>query len=1232
MNPSPSEADLPATGLIVLRASRLEALVEPLDTLLRAVPPAEPLAPQFVVAAQPGVRDWLAMALARRRGPAGVLANVEFLLPWQWVESCLWGPDEATLRRRWTRTALIWRIEALLRDPGAIVGLDFAPLNDYLGGAGSSPAALARRRLQLAERLAGLLSRWLVYRPDWLEAWQRGADPLPQQPASAGLYGPLWRTLVAIHGEAHRVQRLRARLRADRRIEDGQGDQPLHLFGLAHLPPPEFALLERVAEQRCVLLYVPDPCREYWLGLEQAPLRGVQDPYSALAECAAEERGRLAALGRPPALSASAHPLLAAWGRMGQHFVMALAGLQRVARDLRHHGDAEPALPAHRLARLQQGIRELRPELAAEDLAGPAQWARARLDASLRAHACHTRLRELEVLRDALLDALSADATLHPADIVVMAPDIGAYVPFLAAVFGPPGDAEARLPWHLHDAPVAASHRVFSLFQRLLALPGERLSAATVLDLVSVDECAGALGLDAEALALLRDWLAGSRIAWGLDGDHRARFEVPALDLQTFAWGLDRMLAGYVLEDAPNSEAQQVLQLPDGARLLPLRGIGAPQAEVLGALDSLLRCLAQWIDAASAGPQPASVWLERIEALLDALLRVDRADRQAERAEIVLHQLLRRLVDEPAQAAVDGERFDPELDYAVVRERLELALTELPAEQRLLLGGITFCGMVPQRAVPFRFVAVLGLNEGEFPRGGPEGNLDLAALHPRIGDRDARSDDRYLFLETLMSARDRLHLSWIGEGVQDGQPRNPAAPLAELLAELDRHADFGEAPPADPRQRPWIVVHPLHPFDARCFDGSDPALASFDARAAALAAPSAQTAFALAPDSATVPAAAPAAEAGEIAGPLELELLRRWLKRPAQALLRDRLKLALSRLEDQALLDSELLDGALEPQQALARRQFLEELGRRVETGRWPELPEHPPERLLAAGLAPPGPPAQAAWQRERAAVAALRQTFDRALDDLAAVHGSLEGLRPTALDIAPEQVGLPLQGRIGGLLLSTGGASGSRLALLPAALPKPGADPPLKALADLHFGERLPLFVDWALAQLALGPDYVVYLLLLGKPGTGRAWDAKLSAWSRRLVRADAAERAWRLEQLRDRLRELLDLRALLMASGQPGYLPRSSTEAAQATKAEPLALELLWERIEGRLYGTDERPGEIAHDAGYTRLLLGRRGLDPDWDEAGLQAFCEVAQRLQACMELDADDAVDAAQEGAG
>ena len=286
----------------------------------------------------------------------------------------------------------------------------------------------------------------------------------------------LWRRVVTAIGQAHRGQRMRelagrlASLRAD-------PEQPaLHVFGVSHLPPDALAALRGLSSTRRICVYFPDPCRELW-----EDLRDRRSVYAA-----ALDGGAYLDIG---------HPLLAALGRIGQHFCMQLNELPAEC-DLRDHFDelADGLLPSRSplLARLQHSIRTLRPHWLARrgDDGGDL-----RRDASLRVHSCHTRLRELEVLKDALLDALATDPSLHPRQIVVMAPNMALYAPLLPVVFGEPGDAGGRLPWQLADVALVRTHPLLSAVRELLDLPTQRISRSQVLALLALPAVARRFGL-----------------------------------------------------------------------------------------------------------------------------------------------------------------------------------------------------------------------------------------------------------------------------------------------------------------------------------------------------------------------------------------------------------------------------------------------------------------------------------------------------------------------------------------------------------------------------------------------------------------------------------------------------------------------------------------------------------------------------------------------------------------
>lgn len=1138
-------------GMVVFRASRLEQLLLPLQKIMDAAPPAALLAPHELIAAHPGMRRWLGRELAVRAGPKGVAANLRIELPSLWMDrlaSEVLG--ERVAARPWRRELLRWRIHEHLE------AIDDERIRAYLAG---DAASRARRRFQLADRLARICSQYLVYRPDWLAAWAAGHPTRPD----GGFLATLWRRLHADIGRPHRGERVQALVQA---LDAGSHDlprEPVHVFGIAHLAPAELAVLQAVSRHRPVVLYVPDPCREHWGGLT-SPLAALRlqvaaDPTAATSESLFLDQG---------------HPLLGAWGRMGQHFVLALDELEATI-DLRAGEDASTHPPATRLEAVQESIRRFDPALIGEVAADP------REDASLRVHACHTRLRELEVLRDALLQARVDDPTLRPADIVVMMPDIHAYLPLLPAVFGPPGEHAGPLPYHCADVAVARSHPLFEAFRRLLELPTARLSAAEITDLLALAPVATRLGLAEADIELLGGWISESRIAWALDAAARGRFGVPAIAEHTFAWGVERMLAGYLVGalDEGGDAGFAALELAHGPPVAPLAGVHGPQAALLGQLDRLLLELAEAARDA-AGPRRASEWAARLTARIDALLAPAPGDAEGREAMAALRQFVDALASEPAAAGLD-----PELDFSVVREILLAQLDRVPARQRFLLGGVTFCGMVPQRAIPFRMVAVLGLNDGEFPRAGSDPGLDLMLRHPRLGDRDVRSDDRYLFLETLMSARWRLHLSYIGLGVHDGKPRNPAAPLAELMAVLDPDAAVpstaSDRAEGERQCRPWWVRHPLQPFDARYFDGSDPVLFSFDAALAKMrgtgAAP--PTPFLPLPQPRSGPPVPPPPAS------VALSAVLGYFSDPARHLLESGLGLRLDALGEGRLRESEPLDPSFEALDGVRRRLFLQAARRHPH-----RLPDHPPGWLALTGLLPPGRAGEEAWQAECAEVQAL-------LDSVAAPHpaqplfaAGLPESRP--LRIARAVDGWQLEGELRGVHET----AGARWLL---------SVQPGRSEDALDFRARIGLFLSWALLRLETPATRAVLPALVCKPGKPGcdAWSRALAAWDIRYRSADAAGQAAHLADLEARIGALVAFHQVSCRQPQ-WYFPRTSW---QVLSDPDKALAGWW--------GSEHSTGECDYAPGYARVLAGGHALDhPDV----LEALVAAATHLHAQISL--------------
>lgn len=1103
-------------GLIIHRASRVERLAEQLAATLEACPPAQPLAAQEIVVAHPGLGSWLLQRLARRRGAdgsPGIAANLRFLLPGEWLlglaERVL--PAAAQPAAPWPREALRWRLVPLLTRSTE------ATLRRYLAG-----DCGGRLAFQLADQLAGLYARYQLYRPDWIAAAETGRETHWQ--------ARLWRELAAEIGAPHRAAAT-ARLLPALAAGAFKSDAPLHLFGLNHLPPDGFGALQALAPHAAIHLYFADPCAAYW-----------HDLYSerALARALSRGAGEHAETG---------HALLAALGRHGQGFNQALERIERLDDRRDPDDEAEPT-GGPLLDRLQQSIRLLDEAL----LDGPASTA----DASLRLHACHTRLRELEVLRDALLDRLAADASLRPADIVVMAPDIGAYAALIPAVFGAAGQYQpgepGQLPYRIADRRLGAEHPLLATFLQLLELPASRLERDQLLGLLAVPALARAFALGDGDRAALEAWLRRSRVQWGFDGPARQAAGAVDRPEHSWSWALDRMLLGLMVGADPAFDGWSGIQ--------PVAPLDGPDADLLGRLRQLLRQLDSG-RRAMAGLRPVSDWSRWLLGWVEGLFVADPADRPETAALATLKAAIGSLAQESERAGVD-----PELGWPAIAEALRGALDGPPLQPRFLEGGMTFCGMVPARVVPFRVVAILGLDEQAFPRPPAGPGLDLMAAAPRAGDRDSVDEDRYLFLECLMAARDALHLSWCGEGVADGHPRNPAAPLAELQALLARRLGTSDDPP-------WLLRHALQPFDARYFGAraGDPRWFSF-AAAYAAATPGAEPGRRPAGLLDGQPLAASSAHDPLPEAPLALAELRRFLRSPLRHYSERRLRLRLDVLdEDDAAVES------FAPKAGALDRLELQLLERALWRGE-PIDPRAAPAWLAGAGLLPLGAPGEAAYRRAaRLAAAAEQRTRDT--------------FGPTLATACSQ----PLR-----LLLD------QRAVLLGSVQPVLEVDG-VCVLPAWRFGDGvggrqlLPLFLDWAALCLSLPaerPPPQARLLVVGlrKGRLQVDWSSQAAAWSEG---APAAVRA----------RADTGLRYLLAAYRAGSELPwpllpyTSWAYADSADARREQAARQAWAGGNG---------GERSYCPPYPRFLFGADG--PFAGEALQANFAATALELAALL----------------
>ncbi|EFM0354930.1 TPA: exodeoxyribonuclease V subunit gamma [Escherichia coli] len=751
--------------LRVYHSNRLDVLEALMEFIVERERLDDPFEPEMILVQSTGMAQWLQMTLSQK---FGIAANIDFPLP----ASFIWDMfvrvlPEIPKESAFNKQSMSWKLMTLL--PQLLEREDFTLLRHYL-----TDDSDKRKLFQLSSKAADLFDQYLVYRPDWLAQWETGhlVEGLGEAQA---WQAPLWKALVEYTHQLGQPRWHRANLyqRFIETLESATTCPPglpsrVFICGISALPPVYLQALQALGKHIEIHLLFTNPCRYYW--------GDIKDP-AYLAKLLTRQRRHSFEDRELPLFRDSenagqlfnsdgeqdvGNPLLASWGKLGRDYIYLLSDLES-SQELDAFVDVTPDNLLHNI---QSDILELEnravagvniEEFSRSDNKRPLDP----LDSSITFHVCHSPQREVEVLHDRLLAMLEEDPTLTPRDIIVMVADIDSYSPFIQAVFGS-APADRYLPYAISDRRARQSHPVLEAFISLLSLPDSRFVSEDVLALLDVPVLAARFDITEEGLPYLRQWVNESGIRWGIDDDNVRELELPATGQHTWRFGLTRMLLGYAMESA-QGEWQSVLPYDESSGLI---------AELVGHLASLLMQLNIW-RRGLAQERPLEEWLPVCRDMLNAFFL---PDAETEAAMTLIEQQWQAIIAEGL-----GAQYGDAVPLSLLRDELAQRLDQERISQRFLAGPVNICTLMPMRSIPFKVVCLLGMNDGVYPRQLAPLGFDLMSQKPKRGDRSRRDDDRYLFLEALISAQQKLYISYIGRSIQDNSERFPSVLVQELI-------------------------------------------------------------------------------------------------------------------------------------------------------------------------------------------------------------------------------------------------------------------------------------------------------------------------------------------------------------------------------------------------------------------------------------------------------------------
>ncbi len=755
-------------GLTLYTGNRLETLQQKLTRQLQAKP-LPPLQREIVIVQSKGMQRWLSLEIARQ---CGICAHLEYLFPKAFVYSLFRQIAQLPETSPYAPEIMTWLILKHLSDLADLPGAD--SLQHYI-----SNDSTGLKKYQLATEIASLFERYIIMRPEMTTRWDRGDTRREAIFKESHWQAALWQMLSAdtasSDGPIHHAALKNFFLKTEAPILDLP--DRISVFGISTLPPFYIDIFSKIARQVAVDIYYLNPCREYW-----------EYAYSSKQIARFTQTG----LYEEDTYYDSGNSLLGSMGSAGREFFSLI--LSRV-------GDTGEDLfmePGNRtlLASLQSDILNLEQPRAGDARPVP------RDDSSIQIHACHSRFREVEVLHDLLLHQMDSQPELRPTDIVVMMPDVTAYAPLVQAVFDAPENETKKIPYSIADTLIRSSNRLADTFLALLSLDRTRYRTPAVLDLLEVRSVRRQFGIFTDDLELIKTWVTASGICWGIDGRHRESLGLPGFHENSWQFGLERLLLGYALP--PDRQ-------PDlFADILPYGDIEGDGARILGAFTRFVQALFTCCQALDRPRSPAR-WAARLEEVLDTFFINDETTADD------FNQVRDTLTDTGLSGFTALAGFEETISIDVVRAYLEKRIGGQVQPFGFISRGVTFCTLLPMRSIPFKVVYMLGMNDGEFPRSNRTLGFDLMEKNRQLCDWSKRHEDRHLFLESILSARQKFIISYVGRSLKDNTDLPPSVLVGELL---DYLAEGYTASDGRNMNNHVFTKHPLQPFSPLYFQGN----------------------------------------------------------------------------------------------------------------------------------------------------------------------------------------------------------------------------------------------------------------------------------------------------------------------------------------------------------------------------------------------------------------------------
>ncbi|MEP6595351.1 MAG: exodeoxyribonuclease V subunit gamma, partial [Ginsengibacter sp.] len=747
-------------------SNSLEELAAKLSADVQSVH-KEVFQPAYIVTQVEGMNNWLKLRIADQ---AGIAANIQFLKPNDLINKIyylLGGTFSQTL----SAENLNWLLYKSLGEKEFIN--KFPSISSYYNYDGIDKDV---KRMALAEKVSDLFDQYQVYRADMIEQWNNQT----RKPE-----GEEWQKYLWLHAKQLAEDNFPDKTLIGKSIKDAlrnpdntdqlKQEMPvIYFFGISLITEYHLHIFQNLAAHIDInfLLLNPSPSI-YWFEDRSEK----QLAFFKRIKVAQDWEMNIS------------NPLLTSWGKIIRDTFSLLFKNDELINGYEELEVKEPATD-NLLHKIQYSVFH-NEKIKKEEL-----WSDAEIqDGSVTVNSCYSPAREVEVLYNYLVHLVDKkNELLSSRDIIVMVSDIDLYASYIKAIFD---NAPYEFKYTIADESYSFSNSISNALLAVLSLTEQNFSAEEVVRLLDFSFIRERFQIT--DISLVRNVVDEANIRFGTEGNLKDdSFYV------SWKYGLKRIMYGICIsgsnEFGEGDNSFYPLDLVEGNTSYEV-------IRFVHFAEALMDMLHE-----RRKVKTIAGWVEYVDAVLHNFV-CNREETADEDYGLMLNQL--------ENYNGFSELFTEEISYEVFIHSFSPILSNATRSKSFAGGGITFCSLIPMRSIPFKVVALLGMNFDKFPRKENNVSFNLMEKEKRRGDRNVKENDKHLFLETLLSAKNYLYISYIGQSVKN----NSTLPPSVLVDELIDYIASGTSAPARVREQ-LVTLQPMHGFSQK-YDAGDARLYSY---------------------------------------------------------------------------------------------------------------------------------------------------------------------------------------------------------------------------------------------------------------------------------------------------------------------------------------------------------------------------------------------------------------------